>query len=247
MEKKMQISVVIPMYREAQRIAPHLEEILVYLSRGRQRKSIVEVILVDDASHDSTVEVCTWFTHKFEKFVDFKILRHEVNAGKWAAIRTGMKASNPMSDYILILDADGSASISNLDAFSIAKIDGSVFGTRFSKYSLVRNKSLMRILVSRCYKIYVLTMYFLASGRLDVSDMQCPWKLVPRSIYSKLTVDRFAGDLEVALYSDKISNLPIEFTHAQGSSISLGSAFEMAKDVLVVAWRYRKVLSRGQK
>jgi dolichyl-phosphate beta-glucosyltransferase len=79
------LSVVVPAYNEAGRIGPSLRQALDYL---RRRGLAYELLVVDDGSRDTTVEVAEGFAAE-----GVKVLRHERNRGKGGAVKTGVLAS----------------------------------------------------------------------------------------------------------------------------------------------------------
>lgn len=92
-----QLSVVVPVYNEAENVALLVSEI----HEGLQSLPY-EMIFVDDASQDATREKLV------ELMTDFPSLRaisHQRNAGQSRAIRTGIKAAQ--SPIIATLDGDG--------------------------------------------------------------------------------------------------------------------------------------------
>ena len=239
------ISIVIPCYNEKLRLPPTLKEIAGYCRRGRHRSVISEIIIVDDGSRDSTVEVAEWYREALEG--KLKILRHSENAGKWAAIRTGIDAA--VNNTILLMDADGSASIYNIDKLNVNELDAPVFGSRFMSKSRVEGKSLLRSIVSRGYRMYALAMYTFASGKTSRFDPQAPFKIFRKTDISvPLRSNRFAGDVELALSLGKdIRYFPLDFIHVRGSKVSIHDSLKMAKETLVIAWRYRGIYSKRQK
>jgi glycosyltransferase involved in cell wall biosynthesis len=89
----LKLSVIIPCYNEKSTI----EEIV---RRVRAVGLAHEIVLIDDGSTDGTRDVlATLETHD-----DLKIILHERNMGKGAAVRTGFK--NATGDVFLIQDAD---------------------------------------------------------------------------------------------------------------------------------------------
>lgn len=94
-----ELCVVVPVYNEADNVAPLADEILSALSK--QPRSF-QILFVDDASTDST-----WAqiqaTH--QRAAQVKGVRHARNAGQSAALWTGIQLSN--SPLIATLDGDG--------------------------------------------------------------------------------------------------------------------------------------------
>ena len=76
----MKLSVVIPVYNEETTLRDILQ-------RVRETPFDKEIIMVDDCSQDGTRAILK----KLEGDEDLKILYHEVNQGKGAALRTGFQ------------------------------------------------------------------------------------------------------------------------------------------------------------
>ena len=90
----MKVSIVIPCFNEANTIEYLVQAVLSAPLTNR------EIIIVDDYSTDSTREI---LRTKIDGLVD-KIIYHESNQGKGAALRTGF--SNVTGDVVIIQDAD---------------------------------------------------------------------------------------------------------------------------------------------
>jgi dolichol-phosphate mannosyltransferase len=88
------LSVIVPVFNEEQTI----EELLRRLCD--KIDCHMEVIVVDDGSHDRTAERL----HDWDGQAGVRVLRHAHNQGKGAAIRTGL--SQARGEIVLIQDAD---------------------------------------------------------------------------------------------------------------------------------------------
>ena len=94
------LSVLIPLYNEEEFIRELLERVVAApLPDGLER----ELIIVDDASKDGSVEVVQDFMASFPG-VNIKLIRQEKNQGKGAAIRRAIQAAT--GHYSIIQDAD---------------------------------------------------------------------------------------------------------------------------------------------
>lgn len=86
------LSIVIPVYNEAEVIGEVLQE-LIFIGRGKNW----EIIVVDDASLDNSLEVISQF--------EVVLLRNSVNKGYGAALKHGIREAK--ADHVLIMDGDG--------------------------------------------------------------------------------------------------------------------------------------------
>ncbi len=98
------LTLVVPAYNEAENLPTVLPEMLEFC---RQRQW--QLVLVDDGSTDDTSSVLG----NFEGIPDLLILRHKVNQGYGAALKTGIRKVK--SSYVVTLDADGQHELRFLD------------------------------------------------------------------------------------------------------------------------------------
>ncbi len=94
----MKLSILIPVYNERYLLAEVVSRVL---AQPVERISETEVLLIDDASTDGSGEIAARLA---EQHAEIRVLRHERNCGKGAALRTGIEAAT--GDLILIQDAD---------------------------------------------------------------------------------------------------------------------------------------------
>lgn len=231
------ISIVIPAFNESTRLPPTMADLLDYYMDYEHL--IDEIILVDDGSTDSTVERALYWQDK----LPLRIERMAVNSGKWAAIHKGISCAK--NDAILLLDADGSASVQELRNISVRNcVDKkiAVFGSRFMKGSTTEGKSKLRILISRAYRTLANFAYWFVTSRNNIDDMQAPFKLIYRShIRRPVQVNRFAGDIELAcaMKGVVIHNHPLQFMHVRGSKLPASSVINMFVDTMKVIYRMK--------
>lgn len=86
----MKIAAIIPAYNEENRIGDVLDSVV-------RCPLVGETIVVDDGSSDRTAEVASQYNN-------VRILRHQLNKGKGAALRTGVEATG--AEILVFIDAD---------------------------------------------------------------------------------------------------------------------------------------------
>lgn len=92
------VSVVIPVFNEQENVLPLIEEVESALSSVTP----FEVIIVDDASTDHTVQI---LLSAKPDHPNLRVVQHKKNAGQSAAVVSGVKAAR--YDWIATLDGDG--------------------------------------------------------------------------------------------------------------------------------------------
>ncbi len=116
------IAIVIPVYNEAAVIAEVIREI--------QAAGDYLIVVVDDGSKDDTF-------HKAKTCIGAIVLRHRINRGKGAAIKTGIMAANRLGAHIIVtIDGDGQHDPNDIDALIQPIQEGRVevvLGTRAKK------------------------------------------------------------------------------------------------------------------
>ena len=209
------LSIVIPVYNESNTIERLLEAVLRAPSPGFEK----EILVVDDASTDGTSAVL----EKLSATQPFIHLRHAVNAGKGAAIRTALKKAS--GDAVLIQDADLEYDPADYPALLAAYGESApiVYGSR----NLNRT--------GRGYLAYYLGGRFLTTVlntlfRAALTDINTGYKLFRRDVLASLPLraDRFDFCEEVTAEALKagysIREVPIHYhprTLAAGKKIGL--------------------------
>ncbi len=228
----VELSLVIPAYNEAARVAPGLRRAQEYLAA---RGLTYEVLVVDDGSSDATAEVAA--------AAGARVLRHARNRGKGAAVKTGVLASTGAS--VLISDADFSTPIEELEKLT-GRLDDAdlVLGSRALAGSLITvHQPFYRELMGKTFNRVIR-----AVGVRGIRDTQCGFKLargdVARSLCSQLTVDGFAYDVELiwlALQRGcRVVEVGVVWANSPDSRVDpVRSSLSMLRDVLQLRWRHR--------
>jgi len=207
------VSVVIPAYNEAGTIGTLLRKVLDS-PLGRQ----MEVIVVDDGSVDDTAVQAEAF-----RAAGVRLVRHERNLGKGAALRTGFKAAR--GSIIIVQDADLEYDPENYQALVQPVLDGRadvVYGSRFLGGP-------HRVLYFWHYVANrILTLWSNMFSNLNLSDMETGYKVFRREVLEglKLRERRFGIEPEltqkVARGGWRVFEVPISYygrTYEEGKKI----------------------------
>jgi GT2 family glycosyltransferase len=92
----MKTSIVIPCYNTAELLRKNLP--LVLKAAGNPQNNILEVIVVDDGSPDTSADVVK------KEFPQIRLIKHRVNRGFSAAVNTGVRMAK--GDLVCLLNTD---------------------------------------------------------------------------------------------------------------------------------------------
>jgi len=215
----MEISIIIPAYNEEKRILKTLKKIYEYL---KNKKCDFEIIVVDDGSKDKTVNVVSNFADGKK---EVKILKHEKNMGKGAAVKTGVLSAS--GDLVLFTDADLSTPIEEIEKLKKSieiGYDISIGSRGLKESKIIIPQPWHRRIIG---KIFPLLVRILVIN--DFKDTQCGFKLfkkgVAKKIFEELKTDGFAFDVEVLAkgkkYGYKIDEVPVVWYNSPRSSVKI--------------------------
>lgn len=122
------LSIIVPVYNEEEFLGESLNRVLAApLPAGLAR----EVIVVDDGSGDGSAEIAFSYQSRWPGLV--RLVRHEKNRGKGAAVRTGLAEAR--GEWALIQDADLEYDPREYGKLLAPLLEGradAVYGTRFA-------------------------------------------------------------------------------------------------------------------
>jgi dolichyl-phosphate beta-glucosyltransferase len=236
------MSVVVPVYNEEQTIAGIIGAIRERLE-GLGRP--YEIVVVDNASEDGTVE-------RLGPLLDgsrIRLLRNDVNRGKGFSVRRGML--DAAGQLRLLCDADCAPSLASLprmlDAMEEADV---VAGSRVAPGARVgRQQPLRRRLVG--WPFIALTRLLL---REPTRDVYCGFKLwratAARAVFARQRLDGWAFDAESLAMARRlgfsIREVGIAWTDREGSRMSILGTLVPAVRELLAARRSVRAQTRGR-
>lgn len=213
------LAVIVPAYDEEVRLPPTLRRLAEFFA-GEDYEATV--VVVSDGSTDQTNQIVLDFA---KEHPSFQLLSYEPNKGKGYAVRRGMLESD--ADYILFSDADLAAPIEEITKLWKAVEGGAdiAIGSRPLKESnLVVRQPWFREMCGRAFNKAVQT---LAVRGID--DTQCGFKLfrneVAKDVFQRCKLNGFGFDFESLMIARdlnyKIAEVPIAWSHQEGSKVSL--------------------------
>jgi len=194
------LSILVPAFNEEKTIETILKNLQIqdFRKKGFEK----EIIVIDDGSKDKTSDIISKF--------DVKLLKHDKNRGKGAAIKTGLKHCS--GDYILIQDAD-----LEYDPKDIPKLLKEVemgykvvYGSRFK--GKIENMSKLHYFGNKFLSFVTRLLY-----KTDITDLESCYKLFQKDIIDSISLnsERFGFEPEITAKILKknieIKEVPIKY------------------------------------
>jgi glycosyltransferase involved in cell wall biosynthesis len=215
----MNITVLIPAYNEVKTIREIIQ-------RVKDTGLIHEILVVDDGSKDGTREILQEMADKGE----VRVIFHEKNGGKGAALRTGIQ--NAIGDIIIIQDADLEYNPNEYPNLLKPINDGIadvVYGSRF--LGQARRPILYWNMVAN--KILTFVTNILYNNIL--SDMETGYKVFKRELIKDIPLHAHHFEFEPEFTAKilkrkfRLYEVPIAFyprDYSEGKKIKMWDAFE---------------------
>lgn len=207
------LSIVIPCYNEKENILSIVKKVNAVSCYEK------EIIVVDDFSTDGTREILEAQVNPLVS----KILYHDVNCGKGAALRTGF--AHATGDVVIVQDADDEYDPNEIPKVVQPIFDGKnqvVYGSRFL------NGKREGYLANRVANMFLTFLSNLFTGQ-KLTDMETCYKAFRRDVIQGIEImeNRFGFEPEITAKiskSIKIAEVPISYkprTSEEGKKIGL--------------------------
>jgi dolichyl-phosphate beta-glucosyltransferase len=227
------LSIVIPAHNEEARLPVSLQRVLEF---SRQQDYSVEVIVVENGSHDRTLQIAQEFA---SEFAQWQVL-HSEQSGKGRAVRMGMLAAK--GAYRFMCDADLSMPVEEINRFLPPVLNSYdiAIASREAPGAVRYNEPAYRHLVGRVYNTII---RLLALPGLD--DTQCGFKVfkgeVAEVLFPKQTLTGWSFDVEVLFIARRLGyriiEVPIPYYFDTGSKIRVWhDSVAMGTDLLKIRW-----------
>ena len=228
MNQRIDISIVIPAFNEAERLPQFLERIISFCLASQ---NTYEIIVVDDGSIDATFQKAASYKSRFP---NLSVLRIGKNRGKGHAVKKGLFESQ--GEICLFLDADGSVEPEEIERNSHYLKEGyDIFiGSRaLHGQGQTLKVKWYRKAIGVVFNFFVHTFLF-----KQIKDTQCGFKIFKKDIIvpllSRTYLDGFGFDIEVLYLAHrmgyKIKEGPVSWRHVNAGKINL------IKDSIKMFW-----------
>ena len=217
------LSVVIPVYNERDTV----EKLISAVQRASCYSMKKEIILVDDCSADGTDEILKAYASK----KGFRLIRHEKNRGKGAALQSGFEAA--AGDIVLIQDADLEYDPDEYEALLRPILDGHadvVYGSRFKSGKAHRVLFFWHSVSNK-----ILTLLSNMFTNLNLTDMETCYKVFKAPVVKAMYLQQNRFGIEPEMTA-KISRMRLRIyevgisysgrDYSEGKKIGLKDAFK---------------------
>ena len=233
MFRQLRVSVVIPAFNEAGKIAATVASV---------PNLVDHVVVVDDASTDETSE-------RFATSERVELIRHHTNRGVGGAIATGYRrALERACDVAVVMAGDGQMDPEDLPALLAPIADGDadyVKGNRFKHpdiwSAMPKSRIVGNVLLSAATRV--------TSGYSHVFDSQCGYTAIHRRALAAIDLDvlwtryGYPNDLLSRLYvaGVRVVDVPVRPIYGDHwrSGINFGTALHPIPWVLLRSWGNR--------
>ena len=207
MTKKIELSVILPCYNEAEHFLKSSQKILDVLKRS---KIAFELIFVEDASQDNTPELITQFMRR-EKNKQVRALFHAKNLGRGRSVTDGIGSAR--GRFAGFIDIDCEVSPSYIPQFLVQLKSGKDIVCAERRYQTTAG-GLVRTLASKLYQQLVKLVLV-----TNLSDTEAGYKFFNRKrifpVLSKVRDTGWFWDTEIMVRSEraglKIAFFPVQF------------------------------------
>ena len=234
-QARHELSVVIPAYNEAARIAAPLRRLAAHLAAAHPTS---EIVVVDDGSTDDTVRTVTALAAELP--LPVRVLRSAMNRGKGHAVKVGMLDAH--GALVLMTDADLSTPIEELAkllAAIRAGADVAIGSRKMAGAVIEEHQPALREAMGRVFTWLTQVLV------VNVSDVTCGFKLfrhdAARAVFSRVTLDDWSFDAEALFLTRRLGftlvEVPVRWKDAAGTKVNRGrDAVRSAIGLARIVW-----------
>jgi len=217
MEKKLSVTIVIPVYNEEIELAERIETLLGYCKTHLDSFDW-EIVIADNASTDKTLDIANKLTKKFSSVH----VLHLDKKGRGRAVKLAWSQSK--ADFLAYMDVDLSTDLRHFPPLLQALTRGYdiAIGTRNAFGSRVYGRNFLRTLTSKGY-IALIKLFFW----VRFTDAQCGFKAVTQDVVKNIIPhiqdNAWFFDTELLIFAEKshvrIYEEPVTWVDNPGSTV----------------------------
>ncbi len=222
-------SVVIPAFNEEKTVeAAVLEISRVFRGLGK----MFEVIVVDDGSSDRTADIVETLVGA-RRAVPLRLIKHQFNLGKGAAVKTGVLAAQ--GEWIVFLDCDLATHPSEIEKALplLGSCDVVIGSRRVAGADIAERQPVHRHWLGRIFNLGI-RIYL----KLPFHDTQCGFKLFHRRtipLFENLESLGWAFDVELLCRAlrcgYRIKEIPVTWRNGPESRVKLGHSVAILREI----------------
>jgi dolichyl-phosphate beta-glucosyltransferase len=224
------LSIIIPAHNEENRLPETLAQVVEFIEKQTYS---VEVLVVENASHDKTLQIAQDFASRYP----FIQAIHEELPGKGRAVRTGMLTAK--GEHRFFADADLSMPISEVTRFLPPEVDIPIaIASREAPGAIRYDEPAYRHITGRVFNGLIRSLVL-----PGLQDTQCGFKMfraeVAEELFKRQTLMGWSFDVEL-LYIASLRGLPILeipipwYFNPESKVNVLHDSWRMFRDLLVI-------------
>lgn len=180
---KSGVSIFFPCYNDAQSIVLLVKTVFSVI---KKYTNSYEVIVVDDASTDSSRKVLKLLAKKYKKL---RLVFHSKNLGYGGALRSGFKEAK--YELIFYTDGDGQYDVSELPILLSLMSEDVDF---VNGIKMVRHDPTYRIVIGNLYSFLIRWFFW-----VPILDIDCDFRLIRKKVIDKLDLQCCSGAICIEL------------------------------------------------
>lgn len=219
--KQPYLSIILPAHNEELRLPETINQVTQFI---QSQSFSIEVVIVENASKDRTLEIAREFAAQNENV----LVLHEERPGKGLAVKEGMLAAS--GQYRFFCDVDFSMPITEIPKFLPPNLNNVeiAIGSREAKGAIRYNEPFSRHIIGRIFNMMVWILVL-----PGINDTQCGFKCFSAEVTEKLfplqSIHGWTFDVEILAIARqlgyKIVEVPVPWYYQPQSKVNVVKDF----------------------
>jgi len=238
MERLHSLSIFFPCYNDAGTI-PTM--VIRAAQTARQVTDDFEIIVLDDGSHDDSVQVLQEVQCAIPQL---RVIEHDQPSGYGGNVRAGIAAST--KEWVFYTDGDAQYDVRELELLVEALRPGIDV---VNGWKIKRKDPLHRIIIGLAYQYFVKLMF-----GLQIRDVDCDFRLMRRSIFDTVELESVTGTITFEMVKKiqdagyQFAEVPVNHYYRQYGTSQFFNFARVARTLMALAgWWWRLVIKQEGK